>query len=213
MSENRMVIVNGGEGYAVCEGTFEVAKQIFDSYISNLDREVIAIAKSFEEDSKVQYVSLKSLAQSLYEVYNLDTGAVAEKYSRFVLGIKEKDKAVTISDEMKTELAVWMMKHKLGDRDLSSASVSTFERADVWSLKMLAPILSAIKEQGKEIKFCDYDEYFECARKYRVIMNDRWKEGATEKAKINYVLSFVNDNLVNSRYDDGFELCEVKPRW
>lgn len=208
-----MVIVSSGEGCSVYEGTFELAKKILDSYIGNICKEVIQIADSYNEGSTVKYVSLTGLARSLLEVYNLDEGQIADRFSRYVLNIDEKANYVPVSEAMKTELAVWMMKNKLTERDLSSPSVSTFEKANIWGLKMLEPLLEEIKSTGREIKFCDYDAYFETARQYRVIKNERWKENATEKAKINYVLNFINDNLVNSKYEDGFELCEVKSTW
>lgn len=209
MTDTQMVIAGGGDdSIDVYAGTYDVARQIFDSYVCNLDSEIIEIAKSYEDDSKVYYFYTNLITRVLCEIYTLEEGQPALKYSRDILEVKDKASVVLVSNEMKTELAVWMMKHKLGERDLSSAS--TLVRLNALGLDMFKPLVERIQSYGKELKFCDYDDYFDAARRYRVIINNKWKADATEQAKIRYVLEFVNSYLLNSRYDKPFELCKVK---
>ena len=213
MSDKQMVIVIAGENCDAYAGTYEVAKQIFDSYISNLDNDVISIASSYDDDSKVKYVYSGVIYKTLHEIYTLDVRQPAVKYSRNVLGLKDKEQTVPVTEAMKTELAVWMLKHKLAERDLSSMSEATLARTKAMDLEMLKPLVESLNSTEKEIKFCAYDDYFEAARQYRVILNNKWKEDAKETAKIRYVLEFVNSYLLNARYDSPFELCELKNKF
>ena len=99
-----------------------------------------------------------------------------------------------VTDASKQEVVMWMYANKIQpDRDITSHVNENV----VNQLQCLAPW------HGLPI----VDEYIaEYACALVTIQEDRWKVSATEKAKINYILRFVNDLC---HRDEEYELITV----
>lgn len=174
------IIVSRGHGnFDAWAATVENAKTILSW--QTIPREAV----DFAAKKPTKYVTTELVARLIKRFADDEVGTVIET--------KHGD-VFTVTGEAKGSVIVWMYQHKItAGTYIGSSQVDNALK----TLECLAP--------WKDIPVVD-EWIAEAACSLVTIQEDRWKVSATEKAKINYILRFVNENC---HCDEDYELISV----
>lgn len=181
--ENVIVDYSHGD-FSVYKATLENAKEILSWHEDNIDKKAIDIA-----NKKISFVIKESIVNIVNKILNQEVDTMASK-------------TIKVTKEAKQETVMYCFEKNIEIKNNLVNSHSFFNEFKLIDLSYFA------NNEKYPIDSVLVDDYVsEQARSYSVIKNDIWKENATEKAKINYVLNFCNE--LSSR-DYKYEMVEVK---
>ncbi len=174
--------------YGVCSvywGTVENAKKILDCHRENIDKQVINMVSN-----KSSFLVKESILNVVNKMLQQDVDTMASKTIKVTKGAKQ-------------ETVLYCFEKKIEIKNNKVDSYNFFKDFKVEDLSYFANNENYPKDSIL------VDEYVaEQARTYRVIKNDSWKEGATEKAKVNYIINFCNEIVDSS--DTKYELVSLE---
>ncbi len=182
------VIVDSSYGnFVVYRATVENAKKILDCHIDGMDSQALEI---FENDKKV--LKKESISQIINKILSKEEGSMASK-------------TIQVTKEIKQEVVMYCFNNKIA---IKNNQIDEYELFKVFKISDFS-FFANHESYDKEAELVD--EYvIEQARKYRVITEDKWKEGASEIAKINYILQFAQEL---AHRDVKYELSELRDQF
>lgn len=171
--EAKKVIVCYGYGsFSVYDGTLENAKKILNGYKDYLNKTSVQIA-----EEGLICVTKESIMTVLNKILTKPIGEMASK-------------TIQVTDENKQEVIMYCFKNGItihnenGIKD-EYTFFKTFKVEDFSFFR---------GHKSYPVDAMLIDEYVaEQAKKYKVIKNDIWREGAKEESKIRYILDLVGE--------------------
>ncbi len=214
-SKKIAIISRSYDESSLCEATYENAKAIFNNHKKDLCSEVKEIAEaSINGDKSKTFYSSKLVASTLNAllVENTDKLRVLY-YGNPKKGVPDERPEVQFKAEWLNELKLFLFDHNIAPSSLNS-TLSDGKLIEKYKVIDILSFFAPFKERfpNSSITFIDYDEYFDGARDYETILNNKWREGVTENQKINFILNFVRDWLVDTN-DINYQLTEITPKW
>ena len=165
------VIVEYGYGsFSVYKGTLQNAKNILERVLPYMTQEVLEIY-----NSKCNILNKKNIIHVVNKILSLKEGEMASK-------------TIAVTKENKQELVLYCYEKSIPIENSEVDEYVFFEKANLSDLSFF----NNNDAYPKDAKIID-DYVIDQLSKYKVIKEDRWKETATEKGKIQYVLSFARD--------------------
>lgn len=179
------VIVDSSFGNTVVyRATLENAKKILDCHIDGMDHQAMEIVKT---NKKV--VKKENIANIINKILSKEEGERATK-------------TIEVNKQNKQEIVMYCFDNKINIKDNKINEYEFFKKFKLSDLSFFANN----ENYDKEAELVD--EYvIEQSRKYRVINEDNWKDGAKEVAKIRYILEFAQEL---AHRDVKYELTELK---
>lgn len=179
------VIVDSSFGNTVVyRATLTNAKKILECHIDAIDPQALELVKS-----KKKVLNKENITQIINKILIQEEGSMASK-------------TIEVNKQNKQEVVLYCFENKINIKDNRIDSYEFFKKFKISDLSFFANNENYDKEA--EI----VDEYvLEQARKYRVIHEDNWNEGAKEIAKIRYILEFAQEL---AHRDVKYELTELK---
>lgn len=180
----QVIIDNSFGNCAVYRATLDNAKKILDCHIDGIDPKALEI---FNTSKKV--LNKESIALVINKILSKEEGTMASK-------------TIEVTKEYKQEVVMYCFNNKIGIKNDHIEEYDFFKKFKITDLSFFANNTNYDKEA--EI----VDEYvIEQVRKYRVIKEDNWKEGAKEIAKIRYIIEFAQEL---AHRDVKYEISEIK---
>lgn len=179
------VIVDSSYGNCVVyRATLENAKKILECHTNGIDPKAMEI---YNENKKV--LNKDDIVSVINNILSKDEGSLASK-------------SIHVNKENKQEVVMYCFNHKIG---IKNNRINDYDFFNIFKLSDFSFFANNIHyDQQLEI----VDSYLiEQVRKYNIITNDKWKEGAKEIAKIRYVLEFAQQL---AHRDVKYELSELK---
>lgn len=179
------VIVDSSFGNTVVyRATLANAKKILECHIDAIDPQALELVKS-----KKKVLNKENITQVINKILTQEEGSMASK-------------TIEVNKQNKQEIVLYCFENKINIKDNRIDSYEFFKKFKISDLSFFAN--NENYDQEAEI----VDEYvLELARKYRVIHEDNWKEGAKEVSKIRYILEFAQEL---AHRDVKYELTELK---
>lgn len=201
--------------YSLYAATVKNAMDAFETFESNLDPQVVAIAQAMDDTYPDVYISPRDVSEALAEIIELPSQYPAPKLRRLFYGrapSKTEDlrPEVIIDASWQQELAVFMVKHGL--------TLDNLRRAPGTTLATLAPqdqltFLNEWKTKlGRNVKYPYDDSYFTSAEGYRRIKKGAWKEGAPVERIVRTIVEYINENMVDTS-DTKFDVSKISPTY
>lgn len=181
------VIVDSSFGNtSVYPANLKNAKKILDSHLDALNPEVLEL---IEKDKTV--ITTQSITTVVNNILKMSEGQAASK-------------SITVTKEMKQEVVMYCFNNKVA---IKNDSIEEFSFFKVFKLEDLSFFANNPKYPKDSIIV---DKYIhEQARKYKVIKNDTWKDGAKEIAKVRYILDFAQELAHRDVKYEVVEMSEV----
>lgn len=182
------VIVDSSYGnFVVYRATLENAKKILDCHIDGMDSLALEI---YETQKKV--INKESIVQVINKILAKEEGSMASK-------------TIPVTKENKQEIVMYCFNKNLTIKDNQIDEYNLFKDFKLSDFSFFANNDNYDKEAEL------VDEYvIEQVCKYRVIQEDKWKEGASEIAKVNYILQFAQEL---AHRDVKYELSELREQF
>lgn len=179
------IIVTRGYGdFAAWDATVANAKEILSW--QEIDDEVISFATNRPET----FTTNETLVRLIEKILSSAIGSVVFKSK--TTGVE-----LVATEEAKKEIALRLFSLGITEK---SFSVCDLERIDIQSLQCLSYFHNMPRVS---------EWVYERARTYKVITQDRWKEGASEERKVRFIIEFVNQL---SDRDEQYDVIEVKTK-
>lgn len=179
------VIVDSSFGNTVVyRATLANAKKILDCHIDAMDSQALELVKT-----KKKVLNKESIAQVLSKILTKEEGSMASK-------------TIEVNKQNKQEIVMYCFENKINIKDNKIDEYEFFKKFKISDLSFFA------NNENYDKEAVIVDEYIlEQARKYSVIQDDNWKEGAKEVSKIRYILDFAQEL---AHRDVKYELTELK---
>ena len=179
------VIVDSSFGNTVVyRATLANAKKILECHIDAIDPQALELVQS-----KKKVLNKENIIQVLNRILSQEEGSMASK-------------TIEVNKKHKQELVMHCFENNINIKDNRIDSYEFFKKFKITDLSFFAN--NENYDKDAEI----VDEYIiEQSRKYRVIHEDNWKEGAKEVSKIRYILEFAQEL---AHRDVKYELSELK---
>jgi hypothetical protein len=172
--------------YSAYPATIENAKKILDNYLENMEPQAKEIN---DPNSEKKFINRQNVKQVIQDILKLDNTRMATK-------------TIAASQENKQEIIMYCFNNQI---DLRGSEFNEYQFFSKFNLKDFSFFAN------NENWDCDaelMDDYvMEQARKYRMIMNDKWNTKATDIAKIEHILDFA---MELGHRDVKYAVCEVK---
>ena len=161
--------------YNLYDGTYENAFSILENYCDNMPNE-FEIINNF----KGVVISEKQFIKTIEEILSKNVG------DKLIYLSEINKKEIKNTQEMKYELKDFMFNNNIAKNNIAHIVIfiNDFQNSLTW-----------LKENNIKV-FSDV--YLDGAHKLNVIINNRWKNTASEYQKIQYVLDFINVWLVDN---------------
>lgn len=171
------VIVDYSYGdVSVYAATVKNARYLLDCSIGNLDPQVLTLARSSTTREAVTKEAILALVNNVLKL------EVGKPYSK-----KNPDKLVT--NELKQEIVMYCFKHSISVKP----EINSYEFFKEFKIKDLAFVAQEFPSSAVIVEKYIKDQ----AYALNVIENDLFKPGASELAKVRYILEFAGE-LVDS---------------
>lgn len=179
------VIVDSSYGNCVVyRANIGNAKKILDCHIDGMDAKAMEIYTN-----KTKILNKESIVLVINKILSKEEGSMASK-------------TIPVTKENKQEVVMYCFKNKININNDKVDEYALFTNFKITDFSFF----ENNKNYDKEAEIVD--EYvIEQSRKYAVIQEDKWKEGAKEIAKILYILEFAQEL---AHRDVKYELSELK---
>lgn len=179
-----VIVENGYGNFSAYPATLENAKKIFDCHVEAIDPVAIELL-----DNKAPVLIKESIINVLNKILKLKDGEAASK-------------TITVTKEIKQELVMYCFANEIEVKNNSIDSYDFFEKFKLEDLSFFGNNPNYPKDS------IFVDEYVkEQSQKYKVIINDKWKEDAKEIAKVRFILEFSQEL---SQRDIKYDVVEVR---
>lgn len=179
------VIVDSSYGnYVVYRATIENAKKIFNCHIDSIDAKAMEIYTK-----KTKVLNKENIVLVINKILSQEEGSMASK-------------TISVTKENKQEVVMYCFNNKININKDRVDEYALFPSFKITDFSFFAN--NANYDLEAEI----LDQYvIDQSRKYGVIQDDKWKEGAKEMDKIRYILEFSQEL---AHRDVKYELSELK---
>ena len=170
------------------------ALRFFNDHKGNLPAEAVKIAQA--DPAQTRHLSARDVVDAIKDTYRLHPAAHADQLRKVLYGrhtgetASDKRPEVVVEADWGPEIALWIANKGLILDKLSAHDVI---RHEALSLKMFAPL----HEGPRKVELVQYEDEFAMSDGYRTIVQDRWKDGASELSIARFILNFVHTYLVD----------------
>ena len=180
----QVIVENGFGNVSVYLATMENAKKIFENHLDAIDPEAIQIYKL-----KKKVLNKDKISQIINKILSGEEGSMASK-------------TITVSRENKQEVVMYCFNKKININNNRIDEYAFFKDFKIVDLSFFA------NNENYDMSAEIVDEYvIEQSQRYSVIQEDKWREGAKDLAKINYIINFANEL---AHRDVKYEVTELK---
>jgi uncharacterized membrane protein len=181
---NTVIVDTSFGNVSVYPGTLENAEKLLSYHLDGLDPGVMDLV-----NNPVPVLNKDSIENILNKILSGEEGQSASK-------------TITVTKEIKQELVMYCFNNKIEIKNNKIDAYALFKIFKVEDLSFFANN----ENYPKDAKLVD-DYVLEQVRKYKVIKNNSWKEGAKEVAKIRYILEFAKEL---AHRDVDYEVTEMR---
>lgn len=211
---NQHVIVESSHGsFYAYPCSVENARKLLNNHLEGLAPESSAIRAARLSENKY-LVSHDRIAAAFQEVVDGEVGSATRHLRALLHGNRPEDSdsdtrpEVILTQEMKDKLVLWCFKHKFDVRRLESLD------CEVLTSELNAgqlPFSEGLIERAKlRVMLVAQDWALDAAAELRILLDvARWKETAMEHKVVQRYLTFINEQLVNSRFTE-YQVAELQ---